>query len=139
MRTIDFVFHVPQLISTFCYPEGFATLSGSAMQEATSAVRRRKRRETLPQRTMYVKVELPVGSVSALTLIRTDSTLDHSQKAEKVWYGTTLHFGGFGSFCVDRDTSQNNERETFKLERVTCHVSATPNEGGGQTQDLRQS
>ena len=48
-------------------------------------------------------------------------------------------WGGFGSFCVDRDTSQNNERETFKLERVTCHVSATPNEGGGQTQDLRQS
>ena len=82
-----------------CYPEGFATLSRSAMPEATSAVHRSKLRKTLPQRKIDVKVELPVGSVSAFTLIRTDTTLDHSQKAEKVWYGTTLHFGGFGSFC----------------------------------------
>ena len=28
--------------------------------------------------------KLPVGSVSVVTLIRTDTTLDHSQKAEKV-------------------------------------------------------
>ena len=28
----------------------------------------------------------PVGDVSVVTLIRTDTTLDHSQKAEKVWY-----------------------------------------------------
>ena len=27
--------------------------------------------------------KLPVGSISAVTLIRTDTTLDHSQKAEK--------------------------------------------------------
>ena len=65
-------------------PEGFATLSSSAMPEATSAVHRSKLRKTLPQRKIDVKVELPVGSVSAFTLIRTDTTLDHSQKAEKV-------------------------------------------------------
>ena len=29
--------------------------------------------------------KLPVGSISVVTLIRTDTTLDHSQKAEKVW------------------------------------------------------
>jgi hypothetical protein len=28
----------------------------------------------------------PVGDISVVTLIRTDTTLDHSQKAEKVWY-----------------------------------------------------
>ena len=27
----------------------------------------------------------PVGGISVVTLIRTDTTLDHSQKAEKVW------------------------------------------------------
>ena len=27
----------------------------------------------------------PVGDISVVTLIRTDTTLDHSQKAEKVW------------------------------------------------------
>ena len=29
----------------------------------------------------------PVGDISVVTLIRTDTTLDHSQKAEKVWWG----------------------------------------------------
>ena len=27
----------------------------------------------------------PVGDISVVTLIRTDTTLDHSQKAEKAW------------------------------------------------------
>jgi hypothetical protein len=30
----------------------------------------------------------PVGDISVVTLIRTDTTLDHSQKAEKVWRDT---------------------------------------------------
>ena len=29
--------------------------------------------------------KFPVGNISVVTLIRTDTTLDHSQKAEKVW------------------------------------------------------
>ena len=36
----------------------------------------------------HVKIDVtcksPVGDISAVTLIRTDTTLDHSQKAEKV-------------------------------------------------------
>ena len=32
----------------------------------------------------------PVGDISVVTLIRTDTTLDHSQKAEKVW-SNVLH------------------------------------------------
>ena len=39
---------------------------------------------TAPQRKMYVTSKPPVGSISVVTLIRTDTTLDHSQKAEKV-------------------------------------------------------
>jgi len=67
-----------------CSQEGFATLSSSAMPEATSGLGRSKLREPAPQRKIDVKRELPVGSVSVFTLIRTDTTLDHSQKAEKV-------------------------------------------------------
>ena len=36
-------------------------------------------------RKIDVTRKLTVVSVSVVTLIRTDTTLDHSQKAEKVW------------------------------------------------------
>jgi hypothetical protein len=45
---------------------------------------RSKLRTLTPQRKIDVKSEQPVGCVSVFTLIRTDTTLDHSQKAEKV-------------------------------------------------------
>ena len=32
-----------------------------------------------------VTIKSPVGDISVVTLIRTDTTLDHSQKAEKVY------------------------------------------------------
>ena len=43
-----------------------------------------KLRATSPPRKMVVTCKSPVGDISAVTLIRTDTTLDHSQKAEKV-------------------------------------------------------
>ena len=67
-----------------CYPRGYATLSSSAMPEATSERGRSKLRALSPHRKIDVKRELSVESVSVFTLIRTDTTLDHSQKAEKV-------------------------------------------------------
>ena len=39
---------------------------------------------TSPQRKIDVTSKSPVGDISVVTLIRTDTTLDHSQKAEKV-------------------------------------------------------
>ena len=39
-----------------------------------------------PQRKIGVTSKTPVGVISVVTLIRTDTTLDHSQKAEKVCY-----------------------------------------------------
>ena len=36
------------------------------------------------QRKIDVTSKSPVGDISVVTLIRTDTTLDHSQKAEKV-------------------------------------------------------
>ena len=38
-----------------------------------------------PQRKIHVTSKSPVGDISVVTLIRTDTTLDHSQKAEKIW------------------------------------------------------
>ena len=37
-----------------------------------------------PQTKINVTSKSPVGDISVVTLIRTDTTLDHSQKAEKV-------------------------------------------------------
>ena len=44
-----------------------------------------KPREHRSPRKIDVTGKLAVASVSVVTLIRTDTTLDHSQKAEKVW------------------------------------------------------
>ena len=54
------------------------------MPEATSGAGPGKPGALLPHRKIDVKREPPVGGVSVFTLIRTDTTLDHSQKAEKV-------------------------------------------------------
>ena len=45
-----------------------------------------KPRGPSPQTKINVTSKSPVGDISVVTLIRTDTTLDHSQKAEKVWY-----------------------------------------------------
>ena len=44
-----------------------------------------KPRDHNPTQNIVVTSKSPVGDVSVVTLIRTDTTLDHSQKAEKVW------------------------------------------------------
>ena len=43
-----------------------------------------KLKVTSARRKIIVTCKSPVGDISAVTLIRTDTTLDHSQKAEKV-------------------------------------------------------
>ena len=42
----------------------------------------------------------PFGDISVVTLIRTDTTLDHSQKAEKVWW-PTRHVAWLAFPCVE--------------------------------------
>ena len=44
-----------------------------------------KLKATSSLRKIVVTCKSPVGDISAVTLIRTDTTLDHSQKAEKIW------------------------------------------------------
>ena len=44
-----------------------------------------KHKRAPPQAKVNVTSKSPVGDISVVTLIRTDTTLDHSQKAEEAW------------------------------------------------------
>ena len=46
-----------------------------------------------PRRKIEVTRKSPFGDISVVTLIRTDTTLDHSQKAEKVYLAATSRRG----------------------------------------------
>ena len=67
------------------YPKGYAAPSvvpcQCNMRRSPSKLKR-----ALPQSKIDVTSKSPVGDISVVTLIRTDTTLDHSQKAEKVWF-----------------------------------------------------
>ena len=66
-----------------CYPEGCAAPSFVPCQCNTRGSLS-KLKGAPPQRKINVTCKSPVGDISVVTLIRTDTTLDHSQKAEKV-------------------------------------------------------
>ena len=66
-----------------CYPEGCAA-PGSVPCQCNTRGLLSKLEETPPQTKINVTSKSPVGDISVVTLIRTDTTLDHSQKAEKV-------------------------------------------------------
>ena len=51
---------------------------------ATSEEHQASLADSLPEQKNYVTSKSPVGDIPVVTLIRTDTTLDHSQKAEKV-------------------------------------------------------
>ena len=72
-----------------CHVEWYITPKGvphlaKCNARATREVPSSKLKEQPPQRKIGVTSNLPVGRISVVTLIRTDTTLDHSQKAEKV-------------------------------------------------------
>ena len=68
----------------YCYPEGCAAPCCVRCQcDTRESVSKLDR--TSPRRKIHVTSKPPVGGISVVTLIRTDTTHDHSQKAEKVW------------------------------------------------------
>jgi hypothetical protein len=73
-----------------CYPEGCAA-PGEVLCQCNTRGSLSKLKRTPPQTKINVTSKFPVGNISVVTLIRTDTTLDHSQKAEKVW---SLHGRG---------------------------------------------
>jgi len=66
-----------------CYPEGCAATSFVPCQRNTQGTLSKLEEYPFP-RKITVTSKSPVGDISVVTLIRTDTTLDHSQKAEKV-------------------------------------------------------
>ena len=66
-----------------CYPEGCATTGVVPCQRNARELQSKLLKYSLP-RKIVVTSKPPVGDISVVTLIRTDTTLDHSQKAEKV-------------------------------------------------------
>ena len=66
-----------------CYPEGCAA-PGEVPCQCNARGSPSKLKRAPPQAKINVTSKSPVGDISVVTLIRTDTTLDHSQKAEKV-------------------------------------------------------
>ena len=66
------------------YPRGCAT-PGLVQCQGNTFGHMSKLKVAPTQRKIDVTSKSPVGDISVVTLIRTDTTLDHSQKAEKVW------------------------------------------------------
>jgi len=66
------------------YPEGCAA-PGRCAVPVQHAGASEQAQENLSPEQKNVTSKSPVGDISVVTLIRTDTTLDHSQKAENVW------------------------------------------------------
>ena len=64
-------------------PNGAPHTRQCAVAEQCARAPEQAREDTSP-RKIDVTSNPPVGGISVVTLIRTDTTLDHSQKAEKV-------------------------------------------------------
>ena len=75
--------HLLQASAGTCYPEGCAA-PGEVQGQCNTRGPLSKLERTPPPRKINVTSKSPVGDISVVTLIRTDTTLDHSQKAEKV-------------------------------------------------------
>ena len=76
-----------------CYPKGCAATS-SVQCQCNARGSLSKLAGVPPRRKINVTSKSPVGDISVVTLIRTDTTLDHSQKAEKVWAWVGGHLVG---------------------------------------------
>jgi len=55
-----------------------------------------------------VTIKSPVGDISVVTLIRTDTTLDHSQKAEKVYLLIGI------KQCLNQQTNEKSFEQAVK-------------------------
>mgnify|MGYP006251959043 CR=1 FL=1 len=70
-------------IAMQCHPKGCAA-PGEVRCQCNTRESPSKLKRASPQAKINVTSKSPVGDISVVTLIRTDTTLDHSQKAEKV-------------------------------------------------------
>ena len=92
-----------------------------------------------PQRKINVTSKSPVGDISVVTLIRTDTTLDHSQKAEKVCIDTSATFVEPRK-CIFSSSFTSREASTSRVAHSTfvcftqphcLHLSRRARDGAG--------
>jgi hypothetical protein len=85
-----------------------------------------KPRGSPPQTKINVTSKSPVGDISVVTLIRTDTTLDHSQKAEKVCstYARRTHPSSIvQSTWFSRRGTQRQQRRTHTHTHAITHCA----------------
>jgi hypothetical protein len=112
-----------------CYPKGCAA-PGQVQCQCNTRGSLSKLKRAPPQTKINVTSKSPVGDISVVTLIRTDTTLDHSQKAEKVW----CHWHSIYSWLSDR--KQNGESKSDA--NCTDHkIVCTPRLGRAKTSPER--
>lgn len=86
---------------------------GAVRSQGDTQERLSKLKAISSQSKIYVTSKSPVGDISVVTLIRTDTTLDHSQKAEKVCYDA------HGFLIVSRLFVQLGARLCFSCKTLT--------------------
>ena len=93
----------------------------SAMPAQHMKAPKQAQEDTSPAK-IDVTSKSPVGDISVVTLIRTDTTLDHSQKAEKVW---DERLKGWERAVGAVKTSRFNPRKGFSL---NGYMAVTPSQ-----------
>ena len=98
-------------------------------------------------RKINVTSKSPVGDISVVTLIRTDTTLDHSQKAEKVcstdlaWRclcglqvrGNAWRVCALLNTCAHTDTHAGTDNDTHTHTHTRNALPSTPQRSGQQS------
>jgi len=106
------------------YPKGCAT-PGEVPCQCDTRGPLSKLERAPPQRKIDVTSKSPVGDISVVTLIRTDTTLDHSQKAEKVWSGVGIALRAARCCCTPaastrRPCNWQCAQRSVPHSRLTC-------------------
>ena len=99
-----------------CYPTGCATPGFVQCQGHTLGILGKPKIKPTHS-NIEVTSKPPVGGISVVTLIRTDTTLDHSQKAEKVCLAQ-----GVGKQA--REACPHDDRPTNAVGQVGCPFAA---------------
>ena len=102
------------------YPKGCAA-PGEVPCQCNTWELLSKLKETSPQRKIDVTSKSPVGDISVVTLIRTDTALDHSQKAEKVclwrWEMSVIK-----KTIFPKPFPKSGAHKSFQAQQILLHI-----------------
>ena len=108
-----------------CYPKGCAA-PGLVPCQCNTQGSPSKLKRAPSQAKINVTSKSPVGDISVVTLIRTDTTLDHSQKAEKVWHGSGDASGAIVRKGRTGESWHDLQRQWHQFCPEVCHHVVGP-------------